>query len=400
MNSLDMHTSIFIFVFLSFICTLVIALMWLQYRIKFKGFKYFFMNFLLQSIGLTLEIFRGNIHPVITVIVPNFLIITGVVLFMFGIACFLDLIVKRNIYYIYILFFTALYSYFTVVQPDIRIRIILFTILTIPIFLNVIYLIFVKSDLENRKNALGVGIVCILFIVMNILRFYYVVTGGEIKSYANTPLTDTLFVIFCEALTVMMTFSIILMVVKKLFYQVVKYNIERETILQEMQLLATMDALTNIYNRRKIEELMLFEVERFQRYQIPFSIILADIDHFKRFNDTYGHDVGDEALMDVARLLGENIRKFDYIGRWGGEEFLIILPGIKLHEASITAEKLRTVIEEYNPDYLNKGDRISISMGVIEYTQDMDVKSVFKEVDMLLYKAKSNGRNRVEVYEC
>ncbi|BBO80458.1 hypothetical protein DSCO28_10240 [Desulfosarcina ovata subsp. sediminis] len=152
------------------------------------------------------------------------------------------------------------------------------------------------------------------------------------------------------------------------------------------------DALTGLNNRMKIDEALENEINRVQRYRSTFSIILLDIDNFKHVNDTYGHLIGDDVLKEVAGLLKANFRKTDVPGRWGGEEFLVILPHQDRRCASGIAEKLRRIIETTNfPDV----GRITSSFGVAEYLDRDTPKGIVMRADAALYRAKQQGRNRV-----
>lgn len=158
------------------------------------------------------------------------------------------------------------------------------------------------------------------------------------------------------------------------------------------QLISEHDKLTNIYNRHKLDKVLEEELLRVQRYQIPFSLIILDIDHFKLVNDTYGHQVGDSVLIELTKILRHNIRGTDTIGRWGGEEFLIICPNTELSGAEDLAEHLRKKIASY--DFTTVGHKTS-SFGVASYIEGDDVDSLLKRADDNLYKAKESGRNKV-----
>ncbi|OHE10979.1 MAG: hypothetical protein A2513_01425 [Sulfurimonas sp. RIFOXYD12_FULL_33_39] len=161
------------------------------------------------------------------------------------------------------------------------------------------------------------------------------------------------------------------------------------------QKLSITDPLTKIYNRIHLEESFKEELNRAKRYKTNFSVILLDIDHFKEVNDTYGHDIGDEVLIDIAKILKQNIRATDILGRWGGEEFLIILPQTDILETGLLAEKLRMAIENNTFDKIGKK---TCSFGVSEFKEsDESSKNIVKRADNALYKAKDLGRNRVVI---
>ena len=153
------------------------------------------------------------------------------------------------------------------------------------------------------------------------------------------------------------------------------------------------DKLTNIYNRAYFEVEMDKEFSSFKRENRPLSLIILDIDKFKDFNDNYGHQIGDEVLKELAKAISQNIRTTDIFARWGGEEFVIILPATALESAKKVAEHLRVTVEQHSfKDDLN----VTCSFGVSECGEDDTKESFLKKVDEALYRAKRNGRNRVE----
>ncbi|MCX6075134.1 MAG: diguanylate cyclase [Campylobacterales bacterium] len=159
---------------------------------------------------------------------------------------------------------------------------------------------------------------------------------------------------------------------------------------------AQTDMLTGLMNRAKIDETLQIEIKRVQRFEYPLSLILVDIDHFKEVNDTYGHQTGDIILKEFAVLLTENIRETDSLGRWGGEEFLIICLDTNAKGAFTLAENLRKVVESATFSII--GSKTS-SFGVCEYSYGECIEETFKHVDDALYQAKEQGRNKVILFE-
>ncbi len=156
--------------------------------------------------------------------------------------------------------------------------------------------------------------------------------------------------------------------------------------------LSQTDALTGIYNRLKLDTLIQEEYERAVRYGFALSVLLVDIDHFKKINDTYGHQAGDAVLVEMATLMREEVRRSDSVGRWGGEEFLIVSPHTDAAQATVLAQKLRQRIALH--DFGATGAH-SVSIGVSQLARDMSIETLFRMADKALYKAKSEGRNRV-----
>lgn len=162
---------------------------------------------------------------------------------------------------------------------------------------------------------------------------------------------------------------------------------------EELRISAAVDALTGAYNRNKIEQLLEWEIERAARYKSTLSLILFDLDHFKTVNDTYGHLSGDYVLKTVIRIIQEHIRKTDSLGRWGGEEFMLLAPETGMEQVAELAEKIRQRVELFA--YKHMGT-ITISCGLAEFKVGDTIDSLIKRADDALYKAKRNGRNRVE----
>ena len=166
-------------------------------------------------------------------------------------------------------------------------------------------------------------------------------------------------------------------------------NITNERRLQK---LSTTDALTQLYNRHKLDNILQGLYLTFKRYNTPFSVILLDIDHFKHINDYYGHITGDEVLKQIALLMKKNIRATDHLGRWGGEEFLIVCEQTTVHKAYTLAEKIRKTIAFCKDFPLD--ERVTISLGVAQIKHEIDTFKLIKNVDDALYEAKENGRNQ------
>lgn len=168
---------------------------------------------------------------------------------------------------------------------------------------------------------------------------------------------------------------------------------ELNTINRALEIKANTDSLTGLYNHKFIFNRIGEEIERHRRYgSNNFSIIMFDIDHFKKINDIHGHLKGDDVLISCAGLIVNNLRTIDISGRYGGEEFVVILPETELESCFIVADRIRTAISKYN---FKLPGNITISGGVAEYNGSHTVEELIKEADDKLYRAKKNGRNQV-----
>lgn len=168
-----------------------------------------------------------------------------------------------------------------------------------------------------------------------------------------------------------------------------------------LEQLAQTDPLTQLLNRRALTERITAEMERALRYDSTLALLMIDLDHFKRVNDTYGHLVGDDVLRDVAKLLVDTIRVSDIVARYGGEEFLVLLPETDDAGAESFADRIRAAVEEH--DFTDSGEhpqlRLTSSIGVAMYpaARIESVEDLFARADAALYRAKADGRNRVRL---
>ena len=181
-------------------------------------------------------------------------------------------------------------------------------------------------------------------------------------------------------------------------------TINRANVYSEILKHATLDALTGFYNRRQLEERIKQEVSNAKRQKAPLCGIMTDVDFFKGVNDTYGHAVGDLVLKTIAKVIRGQLREYDIAGRYGGEEFSILLPFTKIEEAKMVAERLRKTIEtktidisKVNPDADVKEISVTLSLGIYEIKDTDKDEDLLIKADKALYQAKNTGRNKVVV---
>lgn len=169
-----------------------------------------------------------------------------------------------------------------------------------------------------------------------------------------------------------------------------KYN-------KKLEMLSYTDTLTRCANRQKIDEVLLYHLNDFLRHKVPFSVVLCDLDNFKQVNDMYGHLAGDNVLKRFAKLMNDNIRANDLVGRWGGEEFLIVCPNTDREGASQLALHLKNSLAAYS--FRDVGD-VTASFGVAEYNDEaISIEELLSHADVALYESKKGGRNKVSVYQ-
>ncbi len=174
------------------------------------------------------------------------------------------------------------------------------------------------------------------------------------------------------------------------------FALEKARLHQEVRQLATIDGLTGLYNHRFFQERLLMEIERARRFGFKVSLLMMDIDFFKKLNDTYGHSTGDEVLKRIGCKIVENIRHIDFAARYGGEEFAVILPETHQNGAIITAKRIREAIRDYRISYGINLIGVTVSIGVATYPDNASSREeLIDKADKALYEAKRTGRDRV-----
>jgi len=219
---------------------------------------------------------------------------------------------------------------------------------------------------------------------------YRPITGTAEYMYQNITITPLLATTGEVELISIMIYDVTDVAVKKL---------ELDEVNKSLEKLSRTDALTKLFNRGHWEENLISEFTRFQRYQAPVSLVLFDIDHFKKVNDNYGHPAGDEALRQTSDVLREVVRSTDIAGRYGGEEFAIILPQANAEQAMIFCERLRKSIAKMEVEHDQQIIQFTISLGIAELTEETKTYNDWIEfADKALFQSKSSGRDQTTLY--
>lgn len=178
------------------------------------------------------------------------------------------------------------------------------------------------------------------------------------------------------------------------------FALEKARLHQEVKELATIDGLTGLYNHRAFQERLESEIERARRFGLRLSLLMLDIDFFKRLNDTYGHSFGDEILRRIGCRIVESIRNIDLAARYGGEEFAVILPETSLEGAVVTAERIREAIKDYRMTHGEDVISVTVSVGISTYPVDaLSRKDLIEKADVALYQAKNTGRDKICTFQ-
>lgn len=251
------------------------------------------------------------------------------------------------------------------------------TILCIIIIYLLIFLI--KKSIERHSKA---KISLLAFLVLIVTAFNDILINNGIISNMYVFQIGMFIFAFLESYMLAVKYT-------NGFNRLEELSIENQKIYE----MAIKDGLTELYNRKYIEQILISKIERYKEIEEIFSVFMIDIDYFKDINDRYGHPFGDEVIVTISSILKKNLRATDYVGRYGGEEFLVILPNTNREEARNIAERVRQSIENFS--WPKENLKITVSIGLYEnniYTKEECVE----QVDKLLYMAKKMGRNRVE----
>jgi len=374
--------------------TVVMAYVWIRNRKRFNGISYWLIDYIFQTIGIFFMTLRGSIPDFLSLAVSNILLACGMLFFLIGLQKFLEKKTTYSANCLMLVIFFFLHYFFGIIDQNIKARIVFFSLPIIIIISQALYLLILQAK-KDKKHVYGAtAIVCLCLLLLYGFRIFAIVFVNPAESnFAAVEIIDIIIKMSSQMLSMMMTISLVLMINMRLFIDVQQLVEEKELMVEEFRRLANTDGLTGIYNRAKIEQILTVEVLRARRYKHPLSIILADIDHFKLVNDTYGHSVGDVVLTGIASLMNQYVREVDMVGRWGGEEFLIVCPETSAQGARKLAEKLRRKVERHH--FKEIGIK-TVSMGIAQLENDEWDQDMLKRADKNLYKAKRGGRNRVE----
>jgi len=244
--------------------------------------------------------------------------------------------------------------------------------------------------MKLRQYYVVIALVFVTVVALSILWEFWLedmIGGSVIHSHRAESKTERWEYVHSIAIFTFISLIIPLFYGRKLIAQ-------QQILHAEISRIAAEDSLTGLYNRRKINELIQHEIERSERYQKGFSVIIMDIDYFKRVNDRHGHLAGDELLKMFAQILLDTIRHTDEVGRWGGEEFVVLCPETNMDGACLLADKIRQKIEHST---FNDYGKQTASFGIACYQEGDTIDSIINHADEALYMAKNAGRNRVEV---
>jgi diguanylate cyclase (GGDEF)-like protein len=388
--SLDIRSLALVLMAVSTILGIVLFLIW-RSRTTYPGFGLWTAGTGLNAGGFLLMALRGIIPDILSIVMSNVLILSASVLFMEGVRYFRGITGRRIITIFLVAFPVLLITYFTYVVQNIGMRIIIFSA-----FSAIIYGLAAWELIRNAPPDLifalrFTGSLFAIQALFMVYRTFFTLLNSGPQDLLAPNLIQTMTFLFSLLLGITWTFGFVLLNSERLEVGLKEAQVE-------LQRLAATDFLTGIANHRSFSESGEREIQRARRYGRSMAVLMIDLDHFKRVNDTYGHAAGDRVLVAVTSTIRKLLRDIDVFGRLGGEEFAILLPETDMVGGRATAERLRAAIAETAIDAGDSVLKVTISIGVSMVSrEDRGLDAVLKRADDAMYEAKREGRNRVMV---
>ncbi|AIW21511.1 GGDEF domain-containing protein [Vibrio coralliilyticus] len=377
---LDITTLSIICVLLS-LCYCIGLLLIQQLQPSVSGISTIASALLLLSVSFFLLSFGNQITHWVSKILANSLMAFSYIILLLGVCQFrrFPRIIANIGFYSFPILIVGL-TYFTFFMPSTNARVILMTVYVSSLcFIAILANQKGKStDITPSKFLLSLGLATQGG--YNLFRFIWTLFEERIDDFMISGMAHQLAFVSTLLMIIFIGFSVTWMLTGRLVATIYDTSIK--------------DELTQLYNRRALEELLPKEIARSSRHKQPLSVLLLDIDHFKKVNDTYGHQAGDRVLRTTGKLLILQTRKDDLSFRYGGEEFLVLLPNTDVEKAVIVAEKLREAIKRARMLPTNV-DSCTASFGVTQFNGEDDWQTAIERADQALYSAKENGRNQV-----
>ena len=352
-----------------------------QYHKKFEGIKSLAFAFLLSAVATLFMGLRNYIPGSLSIILPNLLVIFSITLIHISYLRFYRVSdrLAKIFHAIMVIIMAVMGVYFTYVDNSVNARVIILS------FIVSLQCFYIMATLIKAHNVANIAIAAsyFFFAIFFVVRGSMTLNDDTLTDFMQGGLLHSLSLFVYELMIIVSSFGMVWMV---------SYRVQG--VLKEQ---ASHDPLTKVLNRRALEDIVNAEHSRSLRSNVTMSVIMLDIDHFKRINDQYGHCCGDDVLVELSNLLIKSTRQYDSIARVGGEEFIILLPDTTLEQARVIAENLRIKISKHEFK-VNDKEKLTVtaSFGATEcdLVKDGWLK-ILQRADSGLYQAKAAGRNQV-----
>jgi diguanylate cyclase (GGDEF)-like protein len=350
-----------------------------------RAIRHWALGALAMSLAFCLIALRGLIPNVLSVVIANSSLAAGYGLLLSGIGLFVGRPIRRSITPVILVCTLLAFFYFTLIAPNVSARIVIISAVLAGLSFWSAFLLLMEMPEDMRLTRGFTAAVFIAHGAYLALRAGLMFGGPPVQDFMKANWVNSLAFIDAITMSILLIVGFGTMVARRLHLR--------------MHYLARVDLLTDLPNRRAIEEAARRETARSHRLNQPLSLVLLDVDHFKQINDQYGHQCGDKALQALAAAIARLLRPSDTFGRYGGEEFCAILPGMDERAALVLAERIRRLVEDMKI-VLPGGatTRVTVSLGVAAIAPsgdfDTDWGRAFELADRALYGAKQGGRNR------
>jgi diguanylate cyclase (GGDEF)-like protein len=372
------------------VSAVLFVIMFIAWRTQttYPGFGRWTVSKVPHATGFLLISLRGLIPDWVSVLVANGLLFISPILLYAGIRQFCGKPHRDPFNYVLMVVLLASFNYFFWVQPDMKARVLTIVACTALVIGRCAVNLFFEAPRALRPSYWFTGTMFGLYAAVLILRLIY---GGSLADLSN-PLApepgQTMLFMGTIVMPIGWTFGFFIMTNARLTF-------ELRTAEKGLREMAATDFLTGALNRRSFVESGQRECRRARRNGSPLALLMMDIDHFKAFNDTYGHSAGDAALRATVATCRANLRSTDLLGRWGGEEFVILLPETDYEGGLHVAEILRSAVADLSVPGTGRAQvRISIG-GAVWTPEDTNLDTLLRRADQALYQAKLRGRNSV-----
>lgn len=366
----------------------VIMLIYLRERKVYGGFRHWILANFGLSLGYLFTSLRGVTPPFFSMLLGNGLIIYSIVLIYEGIEQFYDRPAFNRLNYVVLGVYTILLYYFIYWNSNVHARVVLSSLAICLLVIHAGSRFFHCPIPELARTSRAAGYV---FFLTGIFPWILAITS----LFVSGPIAQISQVLF-SWFSVFFIVSIVVWTFYFFFITSARLELDLETTRAKVELISRTDSLTNLYNRRHFDEQAEIEFQRSKRSGRPHSILLLDIDGFKSINDVYGHAVGDTVLKSFANVLRSELRPFDLIARYGGDEFIILLTETSKDLAYAIAERLRKRLSLTPFVVHSQIFAVTLSAGIATIQpDDDDLLTVIRRGDKALYRAKEKGRNCV-----
>lgn len=384
---LDVRTLGIISAMMPFVLGVIMSIYWRERR-TYGGFSHWVSANYVFGVGYILITLRGVVPDFFSVVLGNAATVYAEILIFEGIRLFYGRPAFSKWNTLVFILYLILHTYFVYPSPNINARIVVISITLFALILRSGLNLVNNPLLALRRTTRNVGVIFLLTSLLPLTRAFHAITQTQPIDLFTDPLSSW-FALLGLVSIVTWTFYFFLVHSARL-------ELDLESARSELMQLAMTDPLTGLYNRRHFFERAEIEFERAKRQEYGISFLLMDIDGFKDINDKYGHDAGDAMMLYLSDILPGEVRTFDLVARYGGDEFVVMLVDSSEEQAYQIAERIREVIANTPVEFDFQAINIQLSLGIASYTdEDEDLKTILRRADNALYQAKQHGKNRV-----